>query len=121
MCETLAVRGIEGVENLAPVCDRCLHRQRAFQRHAVDELHHDVIVANVVNLTDILLVESCDGPRFSFELRRELRLQDLQGNIPVKPCVARLPDLFFRSRIENVQSDSSYRPDDHVDDNAQPV
>jgi hypothetical protein len=50
------MRGVEGVEDLRRVVDGFLDVQRAFERGAFDELHDQVVGADVVELADVGMV-----------------------------------------------------------------
>ena len=91
MGKTLAVRGVEGFQNLSGICDRRFRRQRAGERKPVDQFHHQIVRPDVMDLADIRMIESRNGPRFAVKPRGESVLRNLQGNIAVQPGVARFP------------------------------
>jgi hypothetical protein len=58
------------------------------ERHAVHELHDEVVRPDVVQLADMRVVQRSDGPRLAVEAFRELFLRDLDGNGSVEPGIS---------------------------------
>ena len=65
----------------------------ASDRSAVDILHDQVIGTDIVELTDIRVIQSRNGAHLPLKPLRELRTRNLDGNQPVQARVARLVDL----------------------------
>ncbi len=89
--DAFAVRCVEGVEDLPGVLDGFVHWQRAFERSAVDQFHHQVIRADVVDLADVRMIQRRDGAGLAFKTVREFGLQNFHTDITVQPCVTRFP------------------------------
>ena len=85
-----------------------LERQRPLQRRALDELHHQVIRPDVVELADVRMIQRRHGARFALEAFGELLLGDLDGDDAVEPRVARLPHLAHAARADGARI--SYGP-----------
>ena len=58
-----------------------------------DQLHHKVVRTDIVDLTDIGVVERRDGPRLLFESRGEGSLGNLERDVAAELCIGRLPHL----------------------------
>ena len=72
MDDALAVRGRERVGDLRRQLERLLERNGARpdplrKRRSLDELHHQVIGAHVIERADVGVVQGSDGARFAFE------------------------------------------------------
>ena len=106
---------IESVRDLNPDLQRLVDRQRAFlqpvgERLTVEQLHHEerraVVLSYVMERADMRVRQLRDGSRFPvqpvFELRvpSERGAQDLDGDGPVEPRVARLVDFAHAPRAE---------------------
>jgi len=61
------VRRVQGIADLPSVLHRSIERQWAFKWRAVDELHHQVIRADVVELADMRMIQRGDEARFARE------------------------------------------------------
>ena len=86
MRDALSVGGDQRFRDLDAKLERLLHRQRAFlqalgERLAFDQLHYQVIGANVVQRADVLMIERGYGARFAFETVTESFGQDLDGDL----------------------------------------
>jgi hypothetical protein len=84
----------------APILDRSFSRYRSFQRRSLDELHHDVIRTDIVDLTDVRMIESCNGPGFAIKTAGELSFGNLDCDGAVQSRIARLPHLAHATRAE---------------------
>src|SRR5687768_12456838 len=64
------------IEIVDRMMNRLVRRQRAFELTAFDELHYQVsepvLFANIVQSTDMRMIESRDGPGFPLEAFGEL-------------------------------------------------
>ena len=127
MDDSRAVRFVERVGDLDRVVKGLVQRQRA-PRQAIGEgftleqLHHDevgtAVVPDVVERTDVRMVQRGDGARFSLKALTQLRVrchlggEHLDRNHPVEPRVARAIHLAHPARAEGgndlvrAQSDS---------------
>ena len=71
--EAFAVRRIKGVKYLPSVLNCLPNRQRTFERGAIDQFHHQIIRADVVELTDFRAIECRKRPRLTRKALRKLR------------------------------------------------
>jgi hypothetical protein len=88
-------------------------RQPVRQRLAVEQLHDEerraVVLADVVQRTDVRVGQLRDRARFAIEARAELRVrgqrgrQDLDGDGPVEPRVAGLVDFAHAARANGAE------------------
>jgi hypothetical protein len=85
------VRGLERLSYLDGVLQRLIERQRARKRFALDILHHQIVRADVVELTNVGMVQRSDGAGFTFEALAELDGRYLDGDDAVEACIAGLP------------------------------
>jgi hypothetical protein len=99
------MRAVEGITDLNGDRHRLVHRQhrRSLQTRrqclALQVLQHDVVelavAADVVNRTDVRIVERRNRPRLLLETLTRLRIrgerpgQDLDGDCAIEPCIAR--------------------------------
>ena len=67
-------------------------RNGAGQRRPVDVLHHEIIGADVVQGTDVRMIQRGDGMSFPLEALAELLGADFDRYSAVKPRVPRLVD-----------------------------
>src|SRR6185503_6070569 len=87
-------------------------RDAVRQRLALEQLHDQIVVADVVEGADVRMVQRRDRLRLALEARAqigsmcELRRQDLDGDAAIEPGVAGAVDLAHPARAE--------RPDDLV-------
>ena len=119
------VRGDERVGDLLDPAQRGRERRRAVlaqhvgQRAALDELHHEDVVAVVlddveqrddVGVTDRRRrLRLAQHPRAPLGIVRELGRQHLERDVAIEPLVARAPDLAHRALAE--LRDEPVRPD----------
>ncbi len=61
------------------------------QRWTLDELHHEIIRADIVERADIGVIQCGDGAGFPFEALAELRGRNLDGDIAPQPGITGLP------------------------------
>ena len=66
------------------VFDRFFGRQRPYWRRAFDELHHKVVIAEIVKLADIRMIQGRDGSRFALKTFREFSLKTLTATIRLR-------------------------------------
>jgi hypothetical protein len=90
MRDALGVRGVESVGNLSGVSQCGIKRYRSFEWHAIDELHHEIVRADVVQRADVGMAQRGDGSGFLLEPLGEFGFRDLDGDDPVKAGVAPL-------------------------------
>jgi hypothetical protein len=89
MGDAFLMRGIESIQDLRRVLHGFFERQWTFERRAFDELHDQVVGADVVKLADMGMVQGRDGSGFVFEAFGELSLRNFDGDDAIKACVAR--------------------------------
>ena len=88
MGDALLVRGVEGFQDLHTEFEGLFDWQRTLKRGAIDEFHDQVIRADVIELTDMGMVQRRDGSGFIFESLRELGLRNFDGDNPIEAGVA---------------------------------
>ena len=93
MDDALLVGGVERVGDLAGVAERDRAGARTLRRYALDELHHEVVGADVEERADVGVVQRGDGPRFALEPFTELLSGDLDGDVAPGSRVVRAIDL----------------------------
>ena len=103
MRDALAVRGVQSFQYLARVLDGLPDRHRAFERRAFDELHHQVIGADIVKLADVRMVQRRYHSGFLFEARGELLLRHFDRDRAAQPRVARLLHFAHAARADGVE------------------
>ena len=101
--DAIAVRGVEGFEDLAGVLDSFFDGQRSFEGDALDVLHDEVIGADVVELADVGVIEGGDGAGFAIEAFGELVFGDFEGDDAVEAGIAGFPDFSHASGAERVE------------------
>src|SRR5712691_13020430 len=84
MRDALVVRSAESIGNLPRDAQSLIERHWSRGRLALDELHHQVIRADVVNLADVGVIQRGDGFGFTFKAFRELRGGDLDRDITIQ-------------------------------------
>src|SRR5262245_51932499 len=115
MDDTLFVRGLECLCDLARDWDRVLQGQRSTsdagcQRLAVDQFEDQrsdaIDVFQSINGADVWMIEGCEHPRFVLEagqsigVARKRLCQNLDGDVSSKPGIARAVDLTHPARAE---------------------
>src|SRR5580704_2734130 len=60
---------------------------------AIDELHDEVILADIVNMRDVRMIEGGDRASLALEAFAESRLGCLNGDATLQPCIPRFPNL----------------------------
>ena len=91
MHDALFVRGFQSVTYLRCDTQRLLKGVWTLGRLALDELHHQVVGADVVNLADVGMVQRRDGFGFALEAFAELRGGNFDGDVAIQPWIVRLP------------------------------
>ena len=92
--------------DLDRLADRFVRRDRTAQWHAVDVLEHEIARPDVVQLTDVRMVQGRDRPRFVFESAQAIRVmghrrgENLDGDVAIEPRVAGAVDLAHPARAE---------------------
>jgi hypothetical protein len=90
--DSLAMGFGERVEDLAGEFDSFGGGEGTLEGSAVDELHDEVVGADVVELADVGVVESGNGLRFACETLGELLAENLDGDGAIKARVAGFVD-----------------------------
>src|SRR5262245_1056581 len=89
------VSRLQCIDNLQRDTSGDVRQHRPLQRHAIHVLEHEVVRAEVVDLTDVGMVQRGDCASFLVEPVHAIRVirkrlgQDLDGNLAVQPGVAR--------------------------------
>src|SRR5215204_3583905 len=103
MKDSALMRGLDGAHDLEAKSHGFIRCKRSPQRRALDVLEHEVARADVVDLTDVRVVQAGDRARFLFEpaqsigLRDELWGQHFDRDIPTQSAVASTIDLAHAS------------------------
>jgi hypothetical protein len=101
MNHSLGVRGLERGSDLDRQTERLAGRQRAFgQRLAIDQLHDDVVGANIVDLADVGMVQSGDGLGFARKSIAELVGRRLDRDIAIEARIPGAVDLAHTALAE---------------------
>ena len=93
MHDAAAVRGVDGIEDLPREHQGVIELDRARERLPVDVLHDQVVRPDVIERTDMRMVQAGDRVRLALEAFAEGRQHFLDGDDAVEPGVASLVDL----------------------------
>ena len=104
MGDAFLMGGVKRVEDLSGVFDRGVCGQRALERLAFKVFHDEVVGTDIVQRTDIGMVERGHGTGFAFEALVEIGLGDFQGDRAVEPGVAGFPH-FAHAPFANMGED----------------
>ena len=97
MQNALLVRGFKRTGDLRGNPHRAFERYRTRldpigERLAIDQLHHQVVGADIVNLANVRMIQRCDG--FGFLLKApQADERALDGDFTVQARVTRAPNL----------------------------
>jgi hypothetical protein len=69
------MRRVQPVQDLTGNGQRLLHRHWPLEWRAFDKLHHQEIRPNIVELTDVRVIQRRDGPRLTFKPLAEFDLR----------------------------------------------
>ena len=117
------MRRLEGAGHLQ--CETtCIGiRKRSAERTPFDVLEHDVVRADVVNLTDVRMVQRGDRTRFLLEPANPVSVggkglwKHLDGDIALEAHIARFPHFAHtagtKTRRNFIRTDSAARADRH--------
>ncbi len=72
MSDAFLVRGIERGANLRGILQCLIDRQRPLESRALDVLHYKVIGTDIVERTNVGMVQRSDSACFALEALREL-------------------------------------------------
>ena len=106
MQNALLMSNMKSVGDLQRQADGFGRRQRPAQRHAVDVLQDKIARTDIVNLTDVRMVQCGNGARFVLETTDTIRVggelsrQDLDRYITTKAGVVRAVDLAHAASAE---------------------
>jgi len=92
MRDALPMRGVQSLQNLARIVYSLFPRQWTCQRHALDELHHEVVGADVMQRADMRMIERRHGTSFPFKPFAEVGFRHFQRHGAIQASIARLPD-----------------------------
>ena len=90
MSDAFLVRGVERIANLRGVLQRLIDRQRPLERRALDVLHHQVIRADIVERTNVGMIQRRDGVGFALETLAELGVGNFDRDVAIQARVVRL-------------------------------
>ncbi len=97
---------LKGVGDLQRKADGFGRWQRPAQRHALDVLQDEIARTDIVDLTDMRMVQRGNGARLVLEtpntvrVSRQLLRQDLDSDVTTKACVVRAVDLTHAASAE---------------------
>src|SRR5580704_8381680 len=109
MHHAFPVRHVERSGDLSSDPKRLIHRQRSlaepgFERLALQILHHQVLhrvlAPDIVERTDVLMIQAGDGARFALEARAQSALTYFDGDDTVKTRIAGLIDFAHSPRAQ---------------------
>jgi hypothetical protein len=89
MHDAFVVRVFKGSGNLRSDAPSLVERHRAFERFALDQLHHQRTLFDAVNVSDVGVIQQSKDLGFAVEARQALRVagegfrQDLERDIPL--------------------------------------
>src|SRR5262249_7425589 len=83
-----AVCSIQRFQNLPGIFDSQFHWERTFELGSLDELHDQVVGSNIVDLTNVGVIQSRYSAGFLFEALGKLRGGDFDRNDAIEAGVA---------------------------------
>jgi hypothetical protein len=92
VCDALAVCGIECITNLCGILERLMMGQGAAQRHAFDIFHYQIVRPDIMQGTDVGMVQGGDRVRFALEAIGELLVGKFDGDDAIQSRVASFVD-----------------------------
>lgn len=101
--DAVAMRCVQGRENLPRQRSYPVQDHRTGQRPALDQLHDQVVGADVVQGADMRVIERGHRTRFTLESLAEARRRELDGDVAAQPRVAGAPDLTHPAGSERLQ------------------
>ena len=87
MDDVLLVRGLDAIDQLLDDGQRIVERHWALQILALDVLHDEEVRPDVIEMTDVGVVQRGDRPDLAREPIRELFRRDLDGDVAVEARV----------------------------------
>src|SRR6516225_5198385 len=84
MRDAFPVSGIQSVQNLARIFDGLFQWKRTSQRSPIDELHHEVVRTDIIEMANVGMVERTNYARFLSEALTELAGADLDRHLAVE-------------------------------------
>src|SRR5689334_22399389 len=103
MNDALLMRGFERFGDLPGVVHRRLQRNRPGEIFAFDELHHQVVRADVVQRADVGMIQRSDRPGLAFEALRKLFPGDFQRDDAVQTRVAGFVHFPHAARADQIE------------------
>jgi hypothetical protein len=112
--DALRVRRGHGIGDLdgVPECfakAQPMFRDGLIESDPFNELHNEVVRADVMNRADARMIERRDAARFAREAVTEPAGRELERDHPVEPCIARGPDFAHPAGADAL--DELIRPD----------
>ena len=99
MRDAVSVCGVESVGNLNCESQGLWQWQRTAKGNALDVIHHQIIWADIVQCTDMRMVQRRNDSGFAFEAVAKCRFacerlpEDLDSNCSIEPSVLRTVNL----------------------------
>ena len=93
MGDAFLVRVVECGANLHRVLQCLIDRQGSLEGRPLDVLHHQVVGTNIVQRTDVRMIQRANGFSFTLESLAELRGGNLDRDITTDAGIARFPHL----------------------------
>ena len=87
MDDAFLVRGLDAVDDLTQDRQRVAERHRSLQCLAFDILHDQIVRSDVVEVTDVGVVQGRDRARFAGEALRELDVRDFDRDVAIEARV----------------------------------
>src|SRR4051794_32458486 len=103
MRDAFPMRGIQGVQNLARVCDGLFQWKRTCELSSLNKLNYQVHGADIVELADVWMVQRRNCTRFALEAFGELGIGNFQGNNAIQSGVTSLVHLAHATRTDQGQ------------------
>ncbi len=100
MDDAFFVGGIQGVGDLRGVLRGDGEGERTLGTGAFDQLHHDIVGADIVNLADVGVVEGGDGSGFPLEAFVETLGGNFDGYVAIEAGVVGSIDFAHAARAE---------------------
>jgi hypothetical protein len=76
--------GIEGIANLCTVLQCLIDRQRPLEQRALDVLHHEVVGTDIMERTDVWMIQCRNCLRLALESFTELGGGDFNRNVALQ-------------------------------------
>src|SRR5215469_15924429 len=98
MRDAFPMCGIQSIEDLSRVFHSLFHGKRSSHRSSLNELHDQVVGADIVKMANVRMVEGSDYLRFLSESFTERTGTDLDRHLAVKPRICSAVDFAHPAR-----------------------